>query len=219
MSPSGWLKPLAIAEEKMLEVPEGDEKIVNGFCENRCASIIILHSKTAMTDKRNDSRFVTSSGIRLDRLRPRESRRLGSERVNWALRVNHLSPEGTTPPATEAGSGRCVSMPVTPPPTSRTAAIATFSSRVRAVSRSLSICPPRSATTPTTPWPEGEVGKGRCGHRFARRHGALVRPHPTGSCFDLDDHQRHRRDPSRPLRRRGTQAGSVGGDALRHGTK
>ena len=50
-------------------------------------------------------------------------------------------------------------MPATRRPPSRTSSTARTSPRARPASRSPSICRPRPATTPTTSWPRGEVGK------------------------------------------------------------
>ena len=57
----------------------------------------------------------------------------------------------------------------------------------------------------------------RRGDRLDRRHAPPLRRHPARPRHHLDDDQRHRRDPPRPLPRRRRGAGRALGEGRRHG--
>ena len=62
----------------------------------------------------------------------------------------------------------------------------------------------------------GRGGARGRGHRQPRGHGGPSRRPPTRAGLDLDDDQRDRRHPARPLRGGGPPARDPGGHALRH---
>ena len=80
-------------------------------------------------------------------------------------------------------------------------------SRARPASRWPSTCPRRWATTPTTRWPRGEVGKVGVAIDSLDDMETLLRRHPARQGLHLDDHQRHGGDPARHVHGGGREAG------------
>ena len=102
-------------------------------------------------------------------------------------------------------------MPVTPAPPPATRCTAATSTRGRPGSRSPSTCRPRPATTPTTRWPGGEVGKVGVPVSHIGDMRALFADIPLSRDEHLDDDQRHRDVAARALPGGGRGAGPGGG--------
>ena len=142
--------------------------------------------------------------------------RASTRSATWAGPASSPSPGASSPRCTGAASGRCASTPASRRPPRRTSASATSSSRARRACRSPSTCPPRWATTRDAPEAEGEVGRVGVPICSLADMEVLFDRHPARRREHVDDHQRHRGRPARPLRGRGREAGRGARADLRH---
>ena len=148
----------------------------------------------------------SASGIEIEPVYGPADSRTSIRPPRWVSPARSRTPAASIPTAIAAGRGRCASTPASARPRRRTAASATSSSSGQTGPVVAFDLPTQMGYDSDDPMAVGEVGRDRRADRLDRRHGAAPRRDRPRRGLDLDDDQRHRRDPAGAVRDGGATA-------------